>query len=83
VCTSIIFIQQSHAVPTRHLPLRTIHPLQQHPSRRPLERLRARRPLRYQKVLAFSPRSMIAALPGDRKVFMGEHLELVCLLQAA
>jgi hypothetical protein len=26
---------------------------------------------------------MIAKLPGDRKVFMGEHLELVCLLQAA
>lgn len=26
---------------------------------------------------------MIARLPGDKKVFMGEHLELVCLLQAA
>jgi hypothetical protein len=26
---------------------------------------------------------MIAKLPGDKKVFMGEHLELVCLLQAA
>lgn len=26
---------------------------------------------------------MIAKLPGDRKNFMGAHLELVCLLQAA
>lgn len=26
---------------------------------------------------------MIARLPGDRKIFMGNKLELVCLLQAA
>jgi len=26
---------------------------------------------------------MIARLPGDRKTFMGNKLELVCLLQAA
>ena len=28
-------------------------------------------------------RSMIAKVPGDKKNFMGEHLELVCLFQAA
>ena len=26
---------------------------------------------------------MIAKLPGDKKVFMGNKLQLVCLLQAA
>jgi len=26
---------------------------------------------------------MIARLPGENKTFMGEHLEIVCLLQAA
>jgi hypothetical protein len=26
---------------------------------------------------------MIAKLPGDKKKFMGDHLEIVCLLQAA
>jgi hypothetical protein len=26
---------------------------------------------------------MIAKMPGDKKVFMGDHLELVCLLQSA
>jgi len=26
---------------------------------------------------------MIAQLPGDKKMFMGNKLELVCLLQAA
>jgi len=28
-------------------------------------------------------RSMIAKLPGDEKNFMGGHLDLVCLFQAA
>ncbi len=28
-------------------------------------------------------RSMIAKLPGDRQNFMGDHIELVCLMQAA
>ena len=28
-------------------------------------------------------RSMIAKMPGDRQNFMGNHLELVCLFQAA
>jgi hypothetical protein len=28
-------------------------------------------------------KSMIAKLPGDRKIFMGDHLDMVCLLQAA
>lgn len=28
-------------------------------------------------------RSMIARLPGDKKNFMGNKLELICLLQAA
>lgn len=27
--------------------------------------------------------SLIAKVPGDRKVFMGDNLELVCLFQAA
>jgi len=26
---------------------------------------------------------MIARLPGDKKIFMGNKLELICLLQAA
>ena len=26
---------------------------------------------------------MIAKLPGDKKLFMGDHLEMVCLFQAA
>jgi hypothetical protein len=26
---------------------------------------------------------MIAKMPGDKKIFMGNHLELICLLQAA
>jgi hypothetical protein len=26
---------------------------------------------------------MIAKLPGDKKIFMGEQLDLVCLFQAA
>lgn len=26
---------------------------------------------------------MIARLPGENKTFMGEHMEIVCLLQAA
>ena len=26
---------------------------------------------------------MIAKIPGDRHNFMGEHIELVCLMQAA
>ncbi len=42
----------------------------------------AGRSLRYQKVWKELCRSMIAKLPGERK-FMGGHLELVCLLQAA
>jgi hypothetical protein len=28
-------------------------------------------------------RSMIAKLPGDKKLFMGDHLEIVALFQAA
>lgn len=28
-------------------------------------------------------RSMIAKIPGDKKVFMGDNLEMVCLFQAA
>jgi hypothetical protein len=28
-------------------------------------------------------KSLIAKLPGDRKMFMGDHLEMVCLFQAA
>lgn len=27
-------------------------------------------------------RSLIARMPGDRKIFMGEHVDMVCLLQA-
>lgn len=41
------------------------------------------RPLRYQEVLLDQSRSMIARLPGDKRIAMGEHLDLVCLLQAA
>lgn len=26
---------------------------------------------------------MIAKFPGDKKIFMGDHLEMVCLFQAA
>jgi hypothetical protein len=26
---------------------------------------------------------MIAKMPGDKKIFMGSHLELICLLQTA
>lgn len=40
------------------------------------------RSLRYPQVKLASPRSMIAKLPGQRN-FMGSHLELICLLQAA
>ena len=47
-----------------------------------VEHHRTRRPLRHPKVSPLRPRSMIAQLPG-RKNFMGDHLELVCLLQAA
>mgnify|MGYP000959730189 FL=1 len=28
-------------------------------------------------------RSMIAKVPGDKKNFMGDYLEIVCLFQAA
>jgi hypothetical protein len=28
-------------------------------------------------------KSLIAKLPGDRKLFMGDSLEIVCLFQAA
>ena len=28
-------------------------------------------------------RSMIAKLPGDERNFMGEHMDIVCLFQAA
>lgn len=28
-------------------------------------------------------KSLIAKLPGDNKIFMGDHLELVALFQAA
>lgn len=49
----------------------------------PLERSRARRSLRHQEVNTHSRRSIIAKLPGDKKVFMGNKLEVLCLLQAA
>lgn len=49
--------------------------------RSPLECPRTWRFLRYQKVLLKQNRSMIATLPGGRP-FMGDHLEVVCLLQA-
>jgi len=65
------------------LALRPLHPFEQRPSRSALERAGTRRPLRHQEVLLLPPRSMIAKLPGDKKLFMGEHIELVCLLQAA
>lgn len=28
-------------------------------------------------------KSLIARVPGDKRIFMGDHLELVCLFQAA
>jgi hypothetical protein len=47
-----------------------------------VELYRTRRPLRYPEVSTYPFRSMIARLPGEQK-FMGPHLEMVCLLQAA
>lgn len=49
----------------------------------PVERSRARRSLRHQEVPTHPRRSIIAKLPGDKKVFMGNKLEILCLLQAA
>ena len=43
-------------------------------TRPPLERQWARRPLRYPQVGMLLPRSMIAKMPGDKKIFMGNHL---------
>jgi hypothetical protein len=57
-----------------------LHPQRQ--ARPHVELHRARRPLRHPQVPPALPRSMIAKLPGEQK-FMGPHLELVCLLQAA
>ena len=28
-------------------------------------------------------KSLIARMPGDRKIFMGDHVDMVCLFQAA
>lgn len=42
------------------------------------------RSLWYQKVfLSLELRSTIARLPGEKKRFMGENLEIICLFQAA
>ena len=49
----------------------------------PVERGRAGRSLRHQEVATHSRRSIIAKLPGDKRVFMGNKLEILCLLQAA
>lgn len=40
-------------------------------------------PMTSKSSFQYQDRSMIAKMPGDRKVHMGNHLELVCLLQAA
>lgn len=47
-----------------------------------VERARAWRSLRHQEVPLLWIRSMIAKLPGGG-TFMGSHLEVICLLQAA
>jgi hypothetical protein len=40
-------------------------------------------PYDIRKYFLYYFRSMIAKVPGDKKTFMGDYLEIVCLFQAA
>jgi len=63
-----------NAVTAHKLQVGQVHHAHPHSSLGPVECSRTRRSLRYQKVTMIQVRSMIAQMPGDKKIFMGNHL---------